>query len=103
MPDNPNTDNPPIDVEAWGIAFKPYGAYPNAAFDLARQLMAVKQLLQTQPPNVRGAAKALDDACDALFPLSEFHSAGYDLYRVAVERRNTPEHESLMDSLGIKY
>jgi hypothetical protein len=31
MPDNPSTDNPPIDAEAWEIAFKPYGAYPKSA------------------------------------------------------------------------
>jgi len=55
MQDNPSTDNPPIDAEAWEIAFKPYGAYPKAAYDLARHLMAVRQFLQTQPPDVAAA------------------------------------------------
>ena len=103
MPDNPNTENPPIDAEAWEIAFKPYGAYPNTAYDLARHLMAVKQFLQTQPPDVYGAAAALDEACEALFPLSEFHKAGYELYRIVIEGRATRAHEALMDSLGISY
>jgi len=103
MQDNPNTDNPPIDAEAWEIAFKPYGAYPNAAYDLARHLMALKQVLQTQPPDVSGATAALDEACEALFPLSEFHAAGYELFRIAIEGRVTRAHESLMESLGIKY
>ena len=54
MQNSPNTENPPIDAEAWEIAFKPYAAYPKSAHDLARHLMAVKQFLQTQPPDVSG-------------------------------------------------
>ena len=103
MPDNPTTENVSIDPEGWEIAFKPYGAYPYDAYDLARHLMAVKQSLQTQPPDVHGAAEALDNACDALYPLSEFHKAGHDLFRVAIEGRATRAHENLMDSLGIRY
>jgi hypothetical protein len=107
MPDNPNTNNQSetaaIDAEAWEIAFKPYSAYPNSAYDLARHLMAVKQFLQTQPPDLFGAAEALDDACEALFPLSEFHTAGHDLYRIAIEGRATRAHEALMNSLGIRH
>jgi hypothetical protein len=100
---NPNTDNLPIDAEAWEIAFKPYGTYPKAAYDLARHLMAVKQFLQTQPPDVSGATAALDEACETLYPFSEFHSAGYELYRTVIEGRATRAHENLMDSLGITY
>ena len=103
MQNNPNTENPPIDAEAWEIAFTPYAAYPKSAYDLARHLMAVKQFLQTQPPDVSGAARALDDACEVLFPFSEFHDAGHDLYRTVIEGRATTAHESLMDSLGIRY
>ena len=103
MQDNPNTDNPPIDAEAWEIALKPYASYPNAAYDLARYLMAVKQLLQTQPPEVSAAVGTLDEACEILFPFTQFHEAGYDLYRIAIEGRATRAHEDLMDSLGIKY
>jgi len=103
MPDNPNTDNPPIDAEAWEIAFKPYSAYPKSAYDLARNLMAVKQFLQTQPPDISGAASALDEACQVLFPFSEFHAAGYELYRTVIEGRAERTHEALMDSLGITY
>jgi hypothetical protein len=103
MQDNPNTDNPSIDAEAWEIAFKPYGAYPKSAYDLARQLMAVKQCLQTQPPEVSLAAATLDEACEVLFPFSQFHKAGHDLYRIVIEGRATRAHENLMDSLGITY
>ena len=109
MQDNPNTDNQdesaPVDAEAWEIAFKPYAEHQhaNSAYDLARQLMAVKQCLQTQPPEVSLAAATLDEACQALFPFSEFYKAGYDLYRIAIEGRATRAHENLMDSLGISY
>lgn len=106
---NPNTDNQdesaPVDAEAWEIAFKPYAEHQhaNSAYDLARQLMAIKRCLQTQPPDVSLAAATLDEACQVLFPFSEFHKAGYDLYRIAIEGRATRAHENLMDSLGIRY
>ena len=109
MPDNPNTSNQnesaPVDAEAWEIAFKPYAEHQHAhaAHDLARKLMAVKQCLLTQPPEVSLAATTLDEACDALFPFSEFHKAGYDLFRLAIEGRTSRAHEDLMDSMGIRY
>ena len=103
MPDNVNTDNPPIDAEAWEIAFEPYAAHPTTAYSLARALMAVKQCLLTQPPEVSLAAATLDEACDALFPFSEFHKTGYDLYRIAIEGRASRADENLMDGLGIRY
>jgi hypothetical protein len=107
MPDNPNTsenESAPVDAEAWEIAFKPYAEHQHArsAYDLARKLMAVKQCLLTQPPEVSLAATTLEGACDALFPLSEFYKAGYDLFRLAIEGRATRADENLMDGLGIR-
>lgn len=103
MQDNPNTA--PVDAEAWEIAFKPYAEHQHAhsAYDLARKLMAVKQCLQTQPPQVSLAAATLDEACEVLFPFSEFHKAGHDLFRIVIEGRATRAHENLLDSLGIRY
>jgi len=92
-----------IDREAWELAFKPYGNYPNSAYDLARVLMKVKQLLETHPPNVSLVASALDAACEVLFPLTEFSTGAQELYRIAIEGRATKAHEDLMDGLGIKY
>jgi hypothetical protein len=108
MQDNPNTsenESAPVDAEAWEIAFKPYAEHhhANSAYDLARQLMAVKQCLLTQPPEVSLAAATLDEACDALFPFSEFYKAGHDLYRIAIEGRASRADENLMDGLGIRY
>src|SRR6185295_13569562 len=51
MQDNPNTENPPIETEAWEIALKPYATDADAAFDLARRLMEVKRYLKAKPPN----------------------------------------------------
>jgi hypothetical protein len=102
MAQNP-METVPVDPEAWEIAFQPYGTYPRAAYDLARHLMAVKQLLECQPPDVHGAAAALDEAVEVLYPLSDFNKAGHELYRIAIEGRATRAHEALMGSLGITY
>ena len=107
MPDDPSTDNQdesvPIDAEAWEIAFNPYACYPDAAYDLARYLTAIKQHLRTKPPNVSAAKRELSEACDILFPFTQFHEAGYDLYLLAIAGRATRAQEDLMDSLGIRY
>jgi len=80
MPDNPNTDTPPIETEAWEIALKPYATDAEAAFDLARRLMEVKRYLEAKPPNLSLAMVALDEAAELLFPFTEFYKAAYDLY-----------------------
>src|SRR5215211_3225597 len=107
MQDNPSTDNQdesaPIDAGAWEIAFKPYACYPDAAYALARYLTAIKQHLRMKPPEVSAAARELTEACDILFPFTQFHEAGYDLFRVAIAGRATRAQEDLMDSLGIRY
>jgi hypothetical protein len=107
MPDDPTTENEneplPIEPEAWEIAFKPYATDSDAAYDLARRLMEVKRYLTPQPPNVSLAKAALDEACELLFPFTQFHEAGYDLYHVAIDGRPTRAQENLMESLGIRY
>ena len=103
MPDNPNTDTPPIETEAWEIAFKPYATDADAAFDLARRLMEVKGYLKTKPPDLSMAMEALDEACELLFPFTDFYKAAYDLYLTFIEGRPTKAQEDLMDSLGIRY
>jgi hypothetical protein len=98
-----STEPLPIESEAWEIAFKPYATDADAAYDLARRLMEVKHYLQTKPPNVSLAKAALDEACELLFPFTEFRKAAYDLYRVAIDGHPTRAQENLMESLGIKY
>ncbi|HKR14404.1 MAG TPA: hypothetical protein VJT15_20220 [Pyrinomonadaceae bacterium] len=108
MQDNPNTrdnqhESAPTDKEVWEILFEPYACYPDAAYQLARHLTAVKQHLQAKPPEISAAVRDLTEACDALFPFTEFSEAGYDLYRVAIAGHATRAEENLMESLGIKY
>ena len=103
MQDNPITDNPPIETEAWEIAFKPYATDADAAFDMARRLMEIKRLLQTQPPSVSLAKAALDDACELLFPFTEFRKAAYDLYLAFIEGTPTKAQEDVLTSLGVKF
>ena len=103
MQDNPSTDNPPIETEAWEIAFKPYATDAEAAFDLARRLMEVKRYLKAKPPNPSLAMAALDEAAELLFPFTQFHKASYDLYLTFIEGTPTKAQEDLMDSLGVRY
>jgi len=103
MQDNPNTENPPIDVEAWEIALKPYATNAEAAFDLARRLMEVKRYLEAKPPNVSMATSALDEAVEILFPFTDFQKGAYDLYLTFIDGTPTKEQEDLADSLGIRY
>jgi len=93
----------PIETEAWEIALQPYGSYPDAAYALARYLTAIKQHLRTKPPEVSEAARELNEACDVLFPFTQFHEAGYDLYHAAIAGRTTKAQEDLMESLRIRF
>jgi hypothetical protein len=79
----------PIESEQWELAFKPYATDTMAAFDLARRLMEVKRYLQTKPPSVTLAKSALAEACELLFPFTEFHKAAFDLYLTAIDGNPT--------------
>jgi len=65
--------------------------------------MEIKKLLQTQPPSVSLAKAALDDACELLFPFTEFRKAAYDLYLTFIEGRPTKAQEDVLTSLGIRH
>lgn len=93
----------PIETEAWEIAFKPYATDSDAAYDLARRLMEVKQFLTRKPPNISLAVSELEQACELLFPYTQFHQSAYDLYLTAIDGEPTREQENLMESLGIRY
>jgi len=106
MQDDPTMDESdlaPIETEAWEIAFKPYATDPDAAFDLARRLMEVKRYLKTKPPNLSLAKEALDEACELLFPFTQFYEAAYNLYLTFIDGHPTRAQENLMESLGIRY
>ena len=93
----------PIENEAWEIALKPYAEDAEAAFDMARRLMEVKRMLQTRPPSVALAKASLEEACELLFPFTDFRKAAYDLYLTAIDGEPTRAQEDLMESLGIRF
>jgi hypothetical protein len=107
MPSNRNTDhdseNALLDAEDWEIALKPYAGYPDAALDLARNFMAIRECLKSTPPDVPQAVAALNQAADSLFPLTDFQKRAYDLYRIFIEGGATRAHEALMESLGLEF
>lgn len=98
-----HSEGPPLDAQDWEIALRPYAAHPDAAISLARLLVIIRALLQHQPPDVPEAMAALDQAAEALFPLTEFHKGSYELFRTYIEGRATRADEVLMQSLGVKF
>ena len=112
MPDDVTTDDgndddesEPIQIETdqWEIALKPYATDADAAYDMARRLMSVRRFLRAKPPHVSTAAEALEEACELLFPFTQFHKAGYDLFLLCIDGHPTRAQENLMESLGIRY
>jgi len=99
MPDNRNTENPPLDAEDWQIAFNPYIKHPLSALTLAHHLAKLKEYVES---DVAEATAAIDRAVDCLYEHSEFRSVGYELFRVAVEGRMTIDQENVVHELGIK-
>lgn len=107
MPNHPNTDNEnesaSLDAEDWEIALKPYMGHADAALDLARNFMVIREYLMSAPPDVPKAVAALNEAADSIFPVTAFHKGAFDLYRVFIEGRATRAHEALMESLGVNF
>jgi hypothetical protein len=107
MHNHPNTDteneSASLDAEDWEIALKPYSGHPDAALDLARNFMVIKEYLMSTPPDVPQAIAALDEAADSVFPLTAFHKGSHDLYRIFIEGHATRAHEALMESLGVNF
>ena len=103
MPEDVITDNPPIETEAWGIALKPYATDAEAAFDLAKRLMEVKQYLKAKPPDRSMAIEALDEAVELLFPYTPLYEATYDLYLAFIDGTPTKAQEEIMEALEVRY
>src|SRR5688572_10144611 len=99
MPDNPNTENAPLDAEDWQIAFKPYAQYPLLALALAQHLTALQDYVQRDAGK---ATAAINRAVDELYDHSEFRSVSLELYRASVQGRLSVEVENLINQLGIR-
>src|ERR1044072_8530424 len=105
MHNNPNTDqaSPLPDSEDWQIVLEPYFAHPETALGLARRFAAIRQCLKAKPANVLQAIHSLDLAIEVLFEHTQFYSGAYELYQTMIEGRADRAHETLAESLGVKF
>ncbi|HKU75839.1 MAG TPA: hypothetical protein VJR02_18165 [Pyrinomonadaceae bacterium] len=93
----------PLETDELELAFYHYATNPDAALDCARRLFTIKQFLESDPPEVPLAIRALRDAIQVLYPHTDFHKAGRDLFELFLSGGCTTAHESLMRSLGIRF
>src|SRR5689334_13543248 len=98
MPDDPITENPPLDCEDWQIVFHPYVNYPLLALALAQHLSALQDYVQSDTAE---AAAAINRAVDALYEHSQFRSVSLELFRATAHGRLTVEAENLIRQLGL--
>ena len=99
MPENPSTENPPLDCEDWQIAFKPYVKHPFLSLALAQHLSALQDCVQSDAVK---ATAAINRAVDALYEHSEFRSVSLELFRATAHGRLAVELENLIHQLGIR-
>ena len=99
MPDNPNTENPPLDCEDWQIAFQPYVNHPLLALALAQHLTALQEQIQSDATK---ATAAINRAVDALYERSDFRAVSLELFRATVQGRLPADVENIINALGIR-
>ena len=99
MPDNPNTENAPLDCEDWQIVFEPYAQFPMLALILAQHLTALQDIAQNDAAK---ATAAISRAVDELYEHSQFRSVSLQLFRTTVQGRLSVDVESVINALGIR-
>lgn len=92
-----------IDRADWDLAFKPYEEDPSAALGLGFHLAILRSYLETQLFKPRPVLETLDLAMEALFPLTDFHKASFDLFLKFMDGKLTFEEEQMLRALGIKF
>jgi hypothetical protein len=99
MPDNPSTENAPLDAEDWQIAFVPYAQHPLLALTLAQHLTALQDYVQHNPAM---ATAAINRAVESLYEHSEFRFVSLQLFRATVQGTLPVETENLINQLGVR-
>lgn len=99
MPDDPITENPPLDCEDWRIVFEPYREHPFLALTLAQHLSALQDYVENDATK---ATAAINRAVNALYEHSEFRAVSLLLFRATVQGRLPVELENLIHQLGIR-
>jgi hypothetical protein len=100
MQENRNTENAPLDVEDWQIAFAPYVEHPVLALVLAQHLSALQDYIQSN--ETVAATGAINRAVEELYEHSDFRSVSLELFRATVQGRLPVDIESVINALGIR-
>ena len=89
MQENRNTENAPLDVEDWEIAFAPYVEHPLLALMLAQHFSALQDYIQSDEK--AAATGAINRAVEELYEHSEFRSVSLTLFRATFPIREPTE------------
>ena len=103
MPDDPNTENAPLDTEDWEIAFEAYEGHPSEALQLAINLTILASHIGVEPRMIDEAMAALALAVEVLFPYTQFHGVCHDMYLKVVGGKLTLEEEEVLKKMGLKF
>ena len=99
MPNDPTTENAPLDPEDWQIVFEPYAQFPILALVLAQHLTALQDLAQS---DAERATAAINRAVDELYKHSQFRFVSLELFRATVQGRLPVDVENVINALGIR-
>ncbi|MGH9958687.1 MAG: hypothetical protein ACREBC_16410 [Pyrinomonadaceae bacterium] len=81
--------------DIWDGILEPFADDPNGAFVCAQTFHLLKEAIKRGPEGRLAVIKALDDGIQKLYPYSEAHKAGYELFLLAVEGKLRPQHDPL--------
>jgi hypothetical protein len=103
MPDDPNTENAPLDTEDWEIAFEAYKGHPSEALQLAINLTILASHIGVEPRMIHEAMAALKCAVEVLYPFTQLTGICHDMYLKLVGGKLTLEEEEALKKFGIKF
>jgi len=91
-----------LDTEQWEMVLQVYTGHPVPALTLAYQLIEIKRSLRRGQKGIPNAIAGLDLAVEALYPHTDFHKMGRQLFQLAIEGRLKPDQEEKLRELGVK-
>ena len=91
-----------LDPEQWELVLQIYAGHPVEALTLAYQLIEIKRSLKRGQKGIPDAIAALDLAVEALYPHTDFHKMGRQLFQLTIEGRLKPDQEEKLRELGVK-
>ena len=107
MPEDSNikkpSEQPPLDVEDWELAFEALAGNTNAALNMGFNLMAMKGYLSYDPPKIDEVLEGIDNAIEALYPYTQFHHLCHGAYMKVIGGEMTREEEETLKKLGLKF